>query len=595
MRRAGVPSVVTWLALAITLYGALLRLDAFVGKYGTLDRPAWARIATHNVAPVAKWLQPSAMRWSRVATPYVGGDPINYLAFAREMSSFYQPHVREPIFLALTRVSLWALDGQDAGVSLASAIGSTIAIFATYLFGAALISPVAGLIGAAVMAVELEAIMWAPDGWRDDTFTATVLLAGWAMLRLRRQPSFLNAVLTGVFCGLACLTRITAFTFIFPGLVWLVIDGPWSDVKLRARQAALALGIAALIVAPYLISCAIGAGDPLLAINYHTSFYRYAEGQSIAEPMSASQYLRGKFASHPIATLDTGLNGLFVQPFVTKWRGVNVWINGSSTVLEWLALAGLASWPFFAAGRLAAVLLLTSLLPYIFTWNLGGGGEWRFTMHAYPFYLVAAGTAVVGISRLSKSLFVTRQMPARDVLIRTGIRVAAIALVVVLGTVMYFVLPWYVIGEAIARNESTSVETGARDRAFYRSGWSPPHEDGIIVRVSRTDRPVIRVPLAAKRDYEIILRIDPVEPNTQERVNVLFNRHYVGAFRLEWNPVRVGTYRIHVDADIVTAGSNEIIIIPETMVAARNAGPRFAWLDPDDRIGVRLWYVRVVP
>ena len=76
------------------------------------------------------------------------------------MTTFYQPHVREPVFLALTRAGLWALDDQDFGVSLASAVGSTLAIFATYLVGAALLSPLTGLLAALLMAVEIEMIAW---------------------------------------------------------------------------------------------------------------------------------------------------------------------------------------------------------------------------------------------------------------------------------------------------------------------------------------------------------------------------------------------------------------------------------------------------
>jgi hypothetical protein len=34
--------------------------------------------------------------------------------------------------------------------------------------------------------------------------------------------------------------------------------------------------------------------------------------------------------------------------------------------------------------------------------------------------------------------------------------------------------------------------------------------------------------------------------------------------------------------------------LPDTTVTAESAGPRFAWLDPADRIGVRLWYLRVL-
>ena len=46
--------------------------------------------------------------------------------------------------------------------------------------------------------------------------------------------------------------------------------------------------------------------------------------------------------------------------------------------------------------------------------------------------------------------------------------------------------------------------------------------------------------------------------------------------------------------DWVKAGSNEIVLVPETLVAAGSAGPRFAWLDPAQKVGVRFWYVRVL-
>jgi hypothetical protein len=265
------------LALLITLYGGLLRLDAFVQKYGVLERPAWARILTQDVAPIAASLRPASFSWGRDAQPYVGGDPINYVRFAREMTGFYQAHVREPVFLALTRGWLWALDGQDAAVSFASIAGSTLAVFAAYLLGSVLVSRPAGLIAALLMAIEHEAVTWAPDGWRDDTFTATVIFAAWALIRLRQRPSTANAVLAGALCGVSCLTRITALTFVVPALVWLVADGAAPPRRERARHALMAIVVLAIVVAPYLISCAIATGDPLIAINC-TIYYRYAEG-----------------------------------------------------------------------------------------------------------------------------------------------------------------------------------------------------------------------------------------------------------------------------------------------------------------------------
>src|SRR3954469_867954 len=83
------PSWALAAALLITAFAALLRLDAFTGKYGELDHPAWARAATHDLAPLARPFRPHLITWQRFAVPYVGGDPISYLRYAREMTSFY--------------------------------------------------------------------------------------------------------------------------------------------------------------------------------------------------------------------------------------------------------------------------------------------------------------------------------------------------------------------------------------------------------------------------------------------------------------------------------------------------------------------------
>ena len=583
------------LAVAITIYGGLLRLDSFVGKYGTLDHPAWARIATRNVAPLVPAIRPSRVTWYRVPNPYVGGDPITYIEYGRQMTSFYQPHVREPVFLAMTSVGLWALDDQDYGVSLASAVGSTLAIFATYLVGAAILSPLAGLLAALLTATELEMVTWGVDGWRDDTFTATILFSVWALLRLRARPSVGNALLAGGLCALSCLTRITAITFIVPAFIWLVIDRAATPRRDRARAVGIAAVALVVLVAPYLISCAIATGDPLIAINYHTGYYRFAENRPIDQPMSAAEYLRGKFADRPIRALDTALNGLLLQPFVTKWHGFEEWMRGFGAGLRLIAVVGLAALPFFARGRLLLVALLGSLLPYVMTWNVGGGGAWRFTMHAYPFFFIAAGVAVVGTGRALRAVTRDYRLLQPAAMKPYLWRLAIVAAVAGLGTAWYLGLPWYVTREAIAHGESTSIETGGRDRIFYRSGWSAPHVENITVRVSRSERAVVRLPLPVRRAYELVLRIDPVTPASPEEVDVLFNRHLVGRLRLAWNPERVGSYRLRLREDIVTAGSNELILVPSSVVPAGSAGPRFSWLDHAERIGVRMWYVRVLP
>jgi hypothetical protein len=581
------------LALLIALYGALLRLDAFVGKYGALDHPTWARVATHTIAPMTRSLRPSIIAWRPEKAPYVGGDPITYIKYGREMRSFYQGHVREPVFVAMTRAGLWSLDDQDSGVSVASAAGSTAAIIGTYLVGAALVSPATGLIAAALMAGETEIVTWAVDGWRDDTFTATLLFAAWSLLRLRQSPRRSTALAAGVCCGLACLTRITAVSFIVPGLLWLLLERSRFPLRERLRTVAIAGAAAMLVVAPYLFNCALATGDPFVALNYHTTYYRFAEQRPIDQPMSAAGYVRERLVTRPLRTIDTAIDGVLVQPFVTKWRGFEPWRTGLGATLRLVALGGLALLLFNSDGRLFLVMLAASLVPYMLTWNVGGGGEWRFTMHAYPFFLVAAAAAVTLTARGLRHLRLPPARGWRPAILRAAGRVAVVAALAALIAAWYVAMPWYVIREAVAHGESTSIETGTRDRIFYRRGWSPPHVQNITVRVSDEQRGVIRLPLPEKRAYDLVLRFDPAVAG--DVVNILFNRHLVGRLQTTLNPGRVGSYRLTLPRDIVTAGSNEIIVVPSTTPTAAAAGEHFAWLPPESLAGVRLWYVRVVP
>ena len=113
-----------WALVALlTFYAAALRADALAGKYGPLHGPAWVRLV-NGLATAGAHLHPRSVRWRAVRTPYVGGDPVNYVKYAREMEGFYQPKAREPVFLTTTRGFLWLLDDQDIAVSYASATAS---------------------------------------------------------------------------------------------------------------------------------------------------------------------------------------------------------------------------------------------------------------------------------------------------------------------------------------------------------------------------------------------------------------------------------------------------------------------------------------
>jgi hypothetical protein len=581
------------LAAVVTAYGGLLRLDALVQRYGTVDRPRWAHVLTHQVAPLAAFVRPPAYHWP-ADTPYVGGDPINYLKYAREMRSFYQAHVREPMFLALTRSFLWLLSDQDAAVSFASMTGSVLTIFAAYLLGAAVLSRAAGLVLSLVLAVEFELISWSVEGWRDDLFMALVVLSAWAFVRCRRDPSFGYAGLLGLTTAAACLTRITALSFVVPGLVWLAFDGDPSARRERAKAAAVSALVLAVVVSPYLISCARATGDPFYAIDYHTGFYRYGEGLPSEQPMSAAAYVSSKIIGRPIAALDTAVTGLFVQPFVIKWTGLEAWVHGIGSALSWLAIAGLLLWPFAADGRMLLVILFGSLLPYAFTWNVTGGGGWRFTMHVYPLYLLAALCTLEWTWRGATTWW-REPRPVRALVTAPAVRgVLAGAAIVTIVCAIYPVLPWFVVRETIATGNDVSIEAGARDRTFFGSGWSTPYADGPTFRVSQADRSIVRIPLPTRRTYQVVLRLDPVAPDRQHRATVLLNRQLLAVLHLTWNPERVGSYPLQLPSEKVRAGSNELTIVPDTLVPAGSAGSRFAAHGPHDLLGVRLWYVRVL-
>jgi hypothetical protein len=581
------------LVVLVIVYGGVLRVDAFVQKYGALDHPWWAQIVTHEVAPIAASLRPTAYRWYHIIRPYEGGDPINYLKFAREMRSFYQAHVREPMFLALTRSFLWLLHDQDAAVSFASATGSLLAMIGAYLLGAVVVSRAAGLAVSLLLAVEYELISWSVDGWRDDLFMATVVLSAWAFVRCRRDPSPQNALLVGTMAAGACLTRITALSFIVPGLLWVALDGG-SDTRLRRLRAAAAGALVCIVlIGPYLINCAMATGDPFYAVDYHTRYYRYGEGLPSEQPMSAAAYVTSKVAARPIAALDTAVNGLFVQPFTIKWTGFVAWLAPSGSVLRWLALVGLTGWLFSPDGRLLLVVLVSSLVPYSLTWNVAGGGEWRFTMHAYPFYLLAAMYAVDLLWRGATAL-----LRGRWDVSRVGRRQlawgAAGAASVALACAIYILLPWFVVRETIARQDDANIQAGDRDAVFFGSGWSKPYVDGLTFRVSDAERSSIRLPLPARRTYQVVLRLDPVAPDQQRRATVLLNRQLLAILQLRSNPERVGTYLLQLPPDKVRVGINELTIVPDTLVPAGSAGARFSSRNPQELLGVRLWYVRVL-
>ncbi len=378
------------LPVLVVLYAGALRLEGVVRQYWGMEAPAWARRMTGAVGLI----RPQALKLppvEPVASPY-GGDPLGYLGYARDMERFYDAHVREPLFVFATKVGLALSGGEDVAVSLTAAVFSTLMVLGTYLVGSACFSRRVGLLAAFLLAIERAVIANGTDGWRDDAFAFFVLLSVFTLVRLQAKPSFGNALVAGLAGGAVCLTRITALSFFLPGLLVSGLGGEAASRRSRLRAAGLTFLTCALLVTPYLASCAIVFGDPFIAINTHTEFYRSRAGLAPVPGLNWLEYLGASF--QPGELVRNLIVGLTTYPFNNKWLAFNLWIPRSAAALRALSVAGLLLFLGCRQGRLLLVALFTALIPFAFTWRLPGGDDLRFTIHAYPFYLLAAAYAL---------------------------------------------------------------------------------------------------------------------------------------------------------------------------------------------------------
>jgi len=602
--RRVLPALLIGLVLA---YATILRLDALFRSYGPYDHPGWFVSVQEAVATTAAVAVPSSWEWPRREAQHDIGDPINYLAFARDMRSFYQAHVREPVFLAATRAWLGLTGGLDVSVSLSSVSFSVLLILATYLLGASIASKPVGLAAAAALAVEHQVIALSIGGWRDEASAFFCVLCAWALVRLRTNPRMVNAVIAGAVAAGACLTRITSIVFVVPALVYVWGTGGRAGLAQRSRLVGVAALVLLALTAPYLINCARTFGDPLYSINYHVRFYvarergvAPLEDEAAAALPSASGYALSKFRERPLEAFDTAVQGLTSFPFTNKWRGFDVWNARVGPGLAVLALLGLWGWLLDANGRLLLIILVASLAPFMMTWPVRGGAEWRFTLHAYPFYLLAACGFVRQIVVFSRRLFATGFRKTIADLDRGRIvrRAAVLLLPVVAAPVLAFGVPYLIAHGSLERGEGAYVIAGPRDRLFFTDGWSAPVTEGNVVARFATQRvATLSLPLSRRRPYSIILRMDPLhyEGAAEQRVRVSLDGAALDTVTLLWDPNRVGSYTIDVPAGAVNAGRVRLDLVADRLDVVSRAGSRFPELRRDQAVAFRLWYVGVVP
>jgi len=551
----------------VVLYAAALRFEALVGRY-SWQGPPWTLAAERMV----RALHPASLRWQPAWEGY-SGDPYNYLVRAREMDGFYEPNVREPLFPFVTRLMLKLLGDRNLAVNAASAIFSTLAVLATYRLGAFAFSPLVGLGAALGLAMHRDALWFGVEGFRDDAFTLFVVTSALSLLRLRERPTSTRALLAGLAAGGAILSRVTSLSFLIPAFAWLAF-GRGPQAAARRRALAVSVGVMLAVAGPYLLSCALAYGDPLYAVNFHTRFYRSRSGIPYDRAMSWMQYLHIGF--RPFQLIDTGLTGLTTYPFANKWDGLEYLSPWVGRVLSVASVAGLILFLGSAIGRLLLVVLVTSLLPYAFTWEVPGGAEWRFTMHALPFYLIASWLALTRAARLVRPAALRGLGTRLRERGRTLAAASGAAAVLAVGAWLGLCAVSYLrVRESLRAGEPAVIAAGARDRFFFGPGWSRPLRRGFVtVRRAERSPSVLWLPLATAGDCRLVLRADPDPPAPGAALNVAVNGAPVTRLALEWDEKRIGSYELALPGRLLHPGRNRLELGPA---------------------GFALWYLRIEP
>jgi 4-amino-4-deoxy-L-arabinose transferase-like glycosyltransferase len=575
----------------VVVYAGLLRFDALVGKYGLVEGPPWVDSVVRLVAEVADGVSPPAFVWRTAGERH--GDPKSYLKIARGRETFYEAGAREPLFLATIQAFLWLTGDQDIAVNLASLTYSVLLVLATCLLGAAAFSPVVGLVAGAFLALDATTIGQGATGWRDDAFAFFTVSTAWALVRLRSRHTIGHACAAAAFAAGACLVRLSALSFVVPAFVVAALDRG-ENRRGRLPYVIAAAVLAAAIVAPFMVGNAMVFDDPFYSVDFATEFYRGRAEAPVEQPLAAGGVLVAKLMARPLETLDVLVPGFLAYPFRNKWQGLEYLLSPPlATALSAAAIAGLLLFLRSAEGRLMLVVLFGALVPFAAIWQTRTGAQWRFTLFAYPFYLIAACEAFRAAAAFAREAYRRRGVAAPR-----WSRVAAVFVLglFAVGAVRWFPSLWrYLVMREVAASEGEySIVAGQGDRVFFADGWYPPVSVGAATgRYSRGANARVWVPIFAPGPFRLTFRMQACAPDEAPArdVRLSVDGVDVGGLQVVWDAERARDYVVELPS--LSPGWHRIDLRAEGSSVIPAGETRYTGLEAGADTALFLLFVRV--
>jgi 4-amino-4-deoxy-L-arabinose transferase-like glycosyltransferase len=336
-----------------------------------------------------------------LATTPPGPDLPSYVRAARN-GGLFDTGFREPLFPWAIRLAGLAGFEGEAGGRAAATLATIVLGVAVYAFARRHGGPVAALGAGLAFATTPAAAHYAAAGDRGPLLALCLLV--WTRAAFERR----SAVATGLAAGAAILGRLDLIAVVVIGAALAVALGP---ARFReARRQAAALGLAAILVAPYLAANLARHGDPFYPQALHARSWANHEfaGRpgfpvTLAEvhadeyrggPLSPFEYLVGM---HTPAELAAGWARGLGRAFAAYLPAYAV---GAPAVCV-LALVGAVAAAFAGAAHLP-LALVALLAPFGYLYALdqiapGSGVEARYVLHAAPIIHVLAGIGLAAL------------------------------------------------------------------------------------------------------------------------------------------------------------------------------------------------------